>query len=125
MLKLLKNNQLILKNQKLLKNSFSEKIIKNKIPAETITSGVLAEKTNCDKNIDLDNFEDDKCFNKDNYFTVGLCFGCGKNLSEVSKGIDCTFCSRFYHLTCLKKEEYCDLGDDKSWLFICKPFNKN
>lgn len=59
------------------------------------------------------------------YVTVGLCFGCGRNLNEISKGIECAFCFHMYHLTCLAKDEYCDLGIDESILFICKPCQKN
>lgn len=52
------------------------------------------------------------------YVGIGLCFGCGKNLSELSKGIDCTFCFHTYHLKWLKEDEYCSLGVDSSILFI-------
>jgi len=65
----------------------------------------------------LFNVDDDESVNDVITYVTVLCFSCGKNLSEISKGVDYNFCSYMYHLKCLTKDEFCDLGVGESFLF--------
>ncbi|XP_025205825.1 uncharacterized protein LOC112602107, partial [Melanaphis sacchari] len=108
---------------KVVRNIFQKDIVYKKKPSETVTSGVLAESL-CDDiapNI-VEEIDNDI---PTTYVTVGLCFGCGRNLSELLKGVDCAFCSHMYHLKCLTTDEFCDMGENEPILFICKICQKD
>lgn len=84
-----------------MRNIFQKDIVYKKKPSETVTSGVLAESL---------------CDILTTYVTVGLSFGCGRNLSELLKGVGCAFCS---HMKCLTTDEFCGMGENEPILFIC------
>lgn len=108
---------------KVVRNIFQKDIVYKKKPPETVTSGVLAESL-CDDiapNI-VEEIDNDI---PTTYVTVGLCFGCGRNLSELLKGVDCAFCSHMYHLKCLTTDEFCGMGENEPILFICKICQKD
>lgn len=108
---------------KVVRNIFQKDIVYKKKPSETVTSGVLAESL-CDDiapNI-VEEIDNDI---PTTYVTVGLCFGCGRNLSELLKGVDCAFCSHMYHLKCLTTDEFCGIGENEPILFICKICQKD
>jgi len=80
-----------------------------KKPSETVTSDMLAESSCNDIAPNIVEEIDNDILNT--YVTVGLCFGCGRNLSELLlKGVDCAFCSHMYHLKCLTTDEFCDMS---------------
>jgi len=108
---------------KVVRNIFQKGIVYKKKPSETVTSGVLAESL-CDDiapNI-VEEIDNDI---PTTHVTVGLCFGCGRNLSELLKGVDCAFCSHMYHLKCLTTDEFCGMGENVPILFICKICQKD
>lgn len=109
---------------KVVRNIFQKDIVYKKKPSETVTSGVLAE---CLCNDIAPNIveEIDNYIQSTYYGTAGLCFGCGKNLSELLKGVDCAFCSHMYHFKCLTTDEFCDMGENEPILFICKICQKD
>lgn len=103
---------------KVVRNIFQKDIVYKKKPSETITSGVLAESLCADITPNIVEDIDNDILTK--YETVGLCFSCGRNLSELLKGVDCAFCSHLYHLKCLTTDEFCGMGENEPILFICK-----
>ncbi|KAL4153346.1 hypothetical protein QTP88_001179 [Uroleucon formosanum] len=108
---------------KVVRNIFQKDIVYKKKPSETVTSGVLAESL-CDDIAPKIVEEIDNDI-PTTYVTVGLCFGCGRNLSELLKGVDCAFCSHMYHLKCLTTDEFCGMGENEPILFICKICQKD